>query len=150
MTIDEVIAKMYAAMSFERGARPDWDAQRDVFAPHARLVRIRDGQAFDFDPESFRRDYESMIESGALTSLFEHEISREERVIGNIGHVLSTYELRTARDGDLISRAIKSIQLFQNDGIWRISAMLWQRLAASTERQQVARSASLRSRVSET
>ena len=78
MSLDDVIRKMYASMSFERGERPDWQAQREVFAPAARLVRVRDDGVFTFDPESFRADYESMIRSGDLQSFFEREIWRDE------------------------------------------------------------------------
>lgn len=131
MTIDEVITKMYASMSFGGDSRPDWQAQSEVFAPDARLVRLRDGAVFAFDPQSFRRDYEAMIDSGVLTSLFERELSRELRVNGDIAHALSVYEIRTAPDGDLISRAVKSIQLFQKDRRWWISAMIWQRTVSS-------------------
>lgn len=129
MTLDEVIAKMYASMSFEPGGRPDWDAQREVFAPGARLVRVRDDGVFEFDPASFREDYERMIAAGSLSSFFERELWREENVYGDVAHVLSAYEIRTSRDGELVSRAIKSIQLFAKNGRWWISAMIWRRVA---------------------
>jgi len=128
MTADDVVTKMYAAMSFAAGGEPDWQAQREVFAPRARLVRMRDDAVFEFDPESFRQDYERMIRSGEIERLYEHELSRDTKVWGNMAHVLSTYELRSAAGGEFISRAIKSIQLFERDGRWWISAMIWRRV----------------------
>lgn len=127
MSVADVVAKMYASMGFERGGRPDWQAQREVFAPHARLVRVGDGVVYEFDPESFRKDLEAMIDSGTLTSLFEREVEHDANVYGDIAHVLTTYEIRTSARGDLLSRAVKSIQLFRRDGRWWISAMIWQR-----------------------
>ena len=127
MTLDEVITTMYASMSFDAGKQPDWRAQSEVFAKDARLVRVNDDGVFEFDPQSFRANYEEMIRSGALKSLYERELWRDARVYGEIAHVLSAYELKTSRDSELISRAIKSIQLFQKDGRWWISAMLWRR-----------------------
>ena len=132
MTLDEVITTMYASMSFEPGGEPDWAAQREVFAPAARLVRVRDEGVFEFDADSFRADLHQMIESGALPSFFERELWREEQVYDDIAHVLSGYEMRSSRDGAPICRAIKSIQLFRRDGRWRISAMIWRRENAST------------------
>ncbi|HJW94390.1 MAG TPA: hypothetical protein VJ901_12305 [Thermoanaerobaculia bacterium] len=123
----DVITRMYESMSFERGAQPDWQTQSDVFALNARLVRVRDDGVFEFDPVTFRDDYQRMIDSGALESLYERELWREEQVYGELAHVLSAYELRTSRDGELIGRAIKSIQLFQKDSRWWISAMIWRR-----------------------
>ena len=127
MTLDDVISKMYASMSFERGGQPDWQAQSDVFAPHARLVRVNDDGVFEFDPAGFRENLQEMISSGGLESFFEREIHRDAKVYGDIAHVLSEYEIRTARDGEIVSRAIKSIQLFEKDGRWWISAMIWRR-----------------------
>ena len=128
MTADDAVTRMYAAMSFERGAEPDWDAQAEVFAPGARLVRVRDDGVFEFDPQSFRVDYERMIRSGEIPSLYEHELTRDTQVYGNMAHVLSAYELRTSREGEFISRAIKSIQLYEKGGRWWISAMIWRRV----------------------
>ncbi|HSP33008.1 MAG TPA: hypothetical protein VLU46_01680 [Thermoanaerobaculia bacterium] len=129
MDLDEVILNMYASMSFDRGGEPDWKAQNEVFEPHARLVRVRDDGVYEFDPRTFREDFEDMIRSGVLPSLFEREVSREARVFGDIAHVLSAYEIRTSRDGELVSRAIKSIQLYATRGRWWISAMLWRRVS---------------------
>ncbi len=127
MSLDAVIDRMYASMSFEAGEAPDWDAQAEVFAPSARLVRVNDDGVFEFDPRSFRANFEEMITSGALPSFWESELWRDVDQYGDFAHVLSAYEMRASRDGPLVARAIKSIQLFRKDGRWWISAMLWRR-----------------------
>lgn len=127
MTLDEVIAAMYASFSFEEGSLPNWGRQREIFAPGARLVRVNDDGVFEFDPESFRKNLEAMIESGALASFWECEVWREVQEFGDIAHVLSEYETRQTRDGAPLYRAVKSIQLFRRDGRWWISAMIWRR-----------------------
>jgi len=127
MSVDRTIRDMYASMSFERGERPDWQRQSELFAPNARLVRVNDGGIFEFDPRTFRADFEQMIDSGALPSFWEGELWRETAQYGDIAHVLSAYEMRTSRAGEVVSRAVKSIQLFHRDGRWWISAMLWRR-----------------------
>ena len=129
MTADDAVTKMYAAMSFEPGGEPNWQGQCEVFAEGARLVRVRDDAVFEFDRQSFREDYDRMIRSGEIRSLYEHELSRDMQVYGNMAHALSVYELRTSRDGAFISRAIKSIQLFEKGGKWWISAMIWRRVS---------------------
>lgn len=127
MTADRVVDAMYASMSFERGERPDWQQQAAVFAEDARLVRVNDDGVFEFNPATFRANLEAMIESGALPSFWEGELWRETFAFGDVAQVLSAYEMRTSRGGDLIARAVKSIQLYRKDGHWRISAMLWRR-----------------------
>jgi hypothetical protein len=127
MTLDDVIAAMYASFSFEEGAQPDWKLQAEIFAPAARLVRVNDDGVFEFDPASFRKNLQSMIDSGAMTSFWEGEVSRDVQDFGDIAHVLSEYETRQTRDSAPLYRAIKSIQLFRRDGRWWISAMIWRR-----------------------
>lgn len=128
-SLDDVIASMYASMCFEEGEQPDWDAHARLFAPNARLVRVNDAGVFEFDPRTFCADLERMIEAGVVRSFWEGEISRETRLFGEVAHVLSHYEIRQTRNGERLDLAVKSIQLFCQDGRWRISAMLWRRPA---------------------
>lgn len=127
MNADSIVDAMYASMSFERGERPDWQLQSEVFAGSARLVRVNDDGVFEFDPGSFRRNFEAMIDSGSMPSFWEGEIWRQTFELGDVAQVLSAYEMRTCRGGQLIARAVKSIQLYRSEGTWRISAMLWRR-----------------------
>jgi hypothetical protein len=127
MTVDSVVDAMYAAMSFELGERPDWQRQTAVFADNARLVRVNDEGVFEFDPRTFRENLEAMIDSGALPSFWEGELWRQTFELGDIAQVLSAYEMRTSRAGELIARAVKSIQLYRSNEKWCISAMLWRR-----------------------
>jgi hypothetical protein len=125
--VDRIVDQMYASMSFEAGQRPDWELQANLFADDARLVRVNDEGVFEFNPRTFRKNYEAMIESGQLPSFRETELWRQTHEFGDMAHVLSGYEMRTSRDGECIALAVKSIQLFQENGTWRISAMLWRR-----------------------
>jgi hypothetical protein len=127
MTIDDVITAMYDSMCFERGERPDWERQAELFAPGARLVRVNDDGVFEFDPVTFREDLDGKISSGAIASFWEGELRRETKEFGGIAHVLSLYETRSSRDDPSGSRALKSIQLFKRSGRWWISAMIWRR-----------------------
>ena len=127
MSIDSVIAEMYGMVSFEPATRPDWTRQSALFVPDARLVRVNDDGVFEFTPKTFRENFESMIDSGVLPSFWEGEIWRETHQFANIAHVLSAYETRWTRAGGVINRGVNSIQLFERDGLWWISAMIWRR-----------------------
>src|ERR1043166_2554489 len=123
MTLDDVIREMYDMVCFEPGERPDWRRQDAIFAPGARLVRVTDDGVFEFDLASYQRNFEQMIDSGALPSFWEAEIWRETRQFGEVAHVLSAYETRHAREGTPVNRGVNSPQLFERDGRWWISAM---------------------------
>jgi hypothetical protein len=62
-----------------------------------------------------------------MTSCWESEIWRETRQFGEVAHVLSAYESRRSRDGEIRNRGVNSIQLFRRGDHWSISAMLWRR-----------------------
>ena len=127
MSIDSVIAEMYEMVSFEPGTRPNWTRQPEIFAPNARLVRVNDEGVFEFTSDTFRQNFESMIDSGVLPSFWEREIWRETHQFANVAQVLSAYETRRTRSGDVINRGVNSIQLFEREGDWWISAMIWRR-----------------------
>jgi hypothetical protein len=125
--LDAVITELYDSIGFEAGRRPDWSRQERIFAPDARLVRITDDGVFEFTLRTYRENIERMIDSGALPSFCESEIWRETRQVGEMAHVLSAYEARWTRNGPPFHRGVNSIQLFQRDGHWRVSALLWRR-----------------------
>jgi hypothetical protein len=125
--LDSIIAEMYDQVCFEPGQRPDWSRQKAIFAPGARMVRVNDAGVFEFDMESYRINFEEMISSGEMPSFWEGEIWRETRLFDDVAHVLSAYETRRTRKGELLNRGVNSIQLFRRDGRWWISAMIWRR-----------------------
>ncbi len=118
---------MYRSVCYELGGRPDWKLEDEIFASEARLVRINDDGIFEFDRQSYRQNFESMIASGELPSFWEGELWRETRLFGDMAHVLSGYETRRSRNGPVMNRGVNSIQLFRRDGRWWISAMIWRR-----------------------
>lgn len=125
--LDTVIAEMYASICFEPGERPDWSRQAEIYAPAARLVRINDDGVFEFDLDSYQVDFERMIDSGMMPSFWEGELWRETRQFDDMAHVLSAYETRRRRGGEVLNRGVNSIQLFRRNGHWWISAMVWRR-----------------------
>ena len=63
----------------------------------------------------------------AANPFYEIETARRIDVFGNMAHVWSHYEARTALDdAEPERRGINSIQLFRHpDDGWRIIAMIW-------------------------
>jgi len=125
--LDSIIAAMYESVCFEAGQRVDWKRQEQIFAPGARMVRVNDDGVFEFDMDSYRVNFESMIASGEMSSFWEGELWRETRQFDDVAHVLSAYETRRTRDGPMLNRGVNSIQLFRRNGRWWISAMIWRR-----------------------
>jgi hypothetical protein len=126
--IGAAIDEMYAMISGPAGSR-DWSRHANCFHPDARQIRTAigaDGRAtmtiMGLD------DYAANTTPFfAESPFYEVEIGRRVQLFGNIAHVWSAYEARTA-PGDTVPerRGINSIQLFKDpDRGWRILAMIW-------------------------
>ncbi len=56
---------------------------------------------------------------------YEREIARETDRFGHMAHLLSTYEVRRAKDEDPFMRGINSIQLFFDGDRWWVLTIYW-------------------------
>lgn len=126
--IGAVVDEMYAMISGPRGPR-DWSRQANCFHPDAHQIRTwvdADGRATfrNMALDDYARDTAPFF---AENDFFEIEIGRRIDVLGNIAHVWSAYEARTALDDAAPERrGVNSIQLFKDpDRGWRIMAMIW-------------------------
>jgi hypothetical protein len=126
--IGAVIDEMYAMISGPAGPR-DWSRQAHCFLPEARQVRtgvdengrpVMHGMSLD----DYARETTPFF---AANAFYEVETDRRIDLFGNIAHVWSGYEARTA-SGDVEPErcGINSIQLFRHpDHGWRIIHMIW-------------------------
>lgn len=126
--IGAVIDEMYAMISGPAGPR-DWSRQANSFLPEARQVRTFVDDAGRPAMLAMGLDeYSSNVTPFFDTNPFyEVEIDRRIDVFGNMAHVWSTYEARTAPYGASPERrGVNSIQLFRHaDRGWRIISMIW-------------------------
>jgi hypothetical protein len=126
--IGSVIDEMYVMISGPAGPR-DWSRQANCFTPDARQIRTWIDDAGRAQKLSMTlADYEANTTSFfAANAFYEIETARRIDVFGNIAHVWSNYEARSALgDVEPERRGINSIQLFRDpDHGWRIVAMIW-------------------------
>ena len=126
-TIDGVVRALYEVISGPAGAPRDWNRDRKLFYPGAKLAPTRPkpdgGGIVDFfDLEGYIASRTPMFEKD---SFFEKELARREFVFGNIAHVLSSYELSRAPGEKPFLRGVNSIQLFHDGERWWILGMSW-------------------------
>ena len=126
--IGAAVDEMYATISGPAGPR-DWSRQANAFHPDARQFRTWVG---DDGKPAFKAmglaDYAAdTTPFFAANPFYEVEIGRRIDLFGNIAHVWSAYEARTALDDARPERrGINSIQLFRDaERGWRIIAMIW-------------------------
>lgn len=136
-SIDAIIKAAYDGISGPAGKARDWERQRSLFLPGARLIPtamaagVNDGR---LAPQFLSHDdYVARVgpyfqENG----FYEKEIARRTEQVGQIAHVWSTYESRHhPNDPEPFMRGINSIQLFHDGTRWWIVNIFWQHETAA-------------------
>jgi hypothetical protein len=148
-TIDSIITAAYDGISGPVGKKRDWDRERSLYVPGARLIptamkagtedvdlatgRVRPNGGLApnlLDIEGFIARVEPFFEESGF---YEKEIARRTEQFGQIAHVWSTYESRHNEDDpEPFMRGINSVQLFNDGKRWWIVSIYWQQENPST------------------
>jgi hypothetical protein len=130
-TIDAIIAAAYDSISGPAGKKRDWDRERSLFVPGARLIPTAKKAGEDdvdapqvLDVDAYIARVQPYFQKNGF---FEREIARRTEQFGNIAHVWSTYESRhKAGDPEPFMRGVNSIQLSYDGSRWWIVTIYWQ------------------------
>jgi hypothetical protein len=125
-SIHELLKQLYAVISFEEGAEPDWGGLTALFSEHARITRVTPEGTDYMDPSSFLAMTRNMVDLGAYTSFYEVEVARQVARFGDIAQVWSVYETRRNKSArEALGRGVNSIQLVRERDAWRVLGLLW-------------------------
>ena len=137
-SIDAIVAAAYDSISGPAGEKRNWDRERSLYYPGARLIPTTKPVTSDewqvtsenkiapqiLDIEGFIARVEPFFKENGF---YEKEIARRIEQFGRIAHVWSTYESRhNADDPEPFMRGINSIQLFHDGSRWWIVTIYWQ------------------------
>jgi hypothetical protein len=137
-SIDAIVTAAYDSISGPAGEKRNWDRERSLYYPGARLIPTArpvtsdEGQVTSenkiapqiLDIEGFIARVEPFFKENGF---YEKEIARRTEQFGQIAHVWSTYESRhNADDPEPFMRGINSIQLFHDGSRWWIVTIYWQ------------------------
>ncbi len=131
-SIDAIIAAAYDVISAPAGKKRDWDRERSLFFPGARLIPTAtvagrndvDLAPLILDVEGYIARVEPLFEKEGF---YEKEVARRVEQFGRIAQVWSTYESRhDPSDAEPFMRGINSIQLFNDGSRWWILSIYWQ------------------------
>jgi hypothetical protein len=134
VSIDTIITAAYDVISGAAGEERDWDRERALFLPGARLIPTAltagdSSHGSDLSPQML--DVEGYIARVRPyfenSGFYEKEIARRTEQFGRIAHVWSTYESRHHPDDpEPFMRGVNSIQLFNDGKRWWIVTIYWQ------------------------
>jgi hypothetical protein len=144
-SIDAIITASYDGISGPAGKKRDWDRERSLFLPGARLIpTAMEAGGEDVDPSAALRtslaphilDVEGFIARAEAffqnRGFYEKEVARKTEQFGQIAHAWSTYESRhDENDPEPFMRGINSIQLFYDGKRWWIVNIYWQHESAA-------------------
>ena len=131
-SIDAIIRATYEVISGPAEKKRDWNRERSLFYPSARLIptaSVPGRNDVDLEPqildiESYIARVEPLLERAAF---YEKEIARRIEQFGRIAQVWSTYESRhDPNDPAPFMRGINSFQLFNDGKRWWILSIYWQ------------------------
>ena len=130
-SVDAIITAMYAVISGPKGPR-DWDRERHLFHPDARMLRgMPEGSAPEPGPTpglrlmSVRDFTERHAPRFLEEDFYEIETGREEFRFGRWVHAVSGYWSSRTPEGPPFARGINSIQLWFDAGRWWVMSVLW-------------------------
>jgi hypothetical protein len=132
VSIDAIIKASYSTISGPAGRKRNWDRQRALFLPGARLIptAVKPGEnesdlAPQFlDVETYIARVEPLFRDKGF---YETEVSRRTEEFGQIAQVWSTYESRYRPDDpEAFMRGVNSFQLFHDGTRWWIVNIYWQ------------------------
>jgi len=135
-SIDALITAAYDVISGPAAARRDWERERSLFFPGARLIPTATVPGRnDVDLAPLILDVDGYIERVepifAKAGFYETELARRTEQFGRIAHVWSTYESRYSKDDPKpFMRGINSFQLFNDGTRWWIVNIYWQHESA--------------------
>jgi hypothetical protein len=129
-SIDAIITAAYDLISGPAGQKRDWDRERALYFPSARLIpTAKAGENDALAPQILDLDgFIARVEPYfATTGFYEKEIARRTEQFGCMAQAWSTYESRhDPSDPEPFMRGINSIQLFHDGNRWWIVNIYWQ------------------------
>ena len=137
-SIDAIIAAAYDVISGPAGQKRDWNRERSLFYPGARIMptaSVPGRNDVDLEPQMLDVEkYIARAEPLLQQGFYEAEIARRTEQFGRIAHVGSTYESRhSSHDPEQLMRGINSFQLFNDGKRWWILSIYWQHESADHE-----------------
>src|SRR5688572_15233672 len=121
-TIDAIMRAVYEVISGPAGQKRDWNRMRSLFTSNARLMPLARTGLRSGSVEDYIATSGPMLEQRGF---FERELARRVEQYGDIAHVFSTYDARSAADGPVIMRGINSFQLVRHGGRWWVVSIMW-------------------------
>jgi hypothetical protein len=124
---EQVVRDLYAAVSFEPGAKADWDHVREFFLPEAVFAVRRTATSMDvMNVDAFIAWFVADVERMHMVERgFEETVLKVQTTIfGDMGHAFVVYRARLMTPSDQRGQyGLDSFGLVRMDGRWWIASL---------------------------
>jgi hypothetical protein len=128
-SIEAIVHALYDVISGEAGEVRDWDRMHSLFIPGARLIPTG-GNSTTGRRHTVQTVDDWIAGVGGFfeqSGFFERELHRAVEQYGNIAHVFSTYDSKSApSDPEPFARGINSFQLWNDGTRWWVVTIFWE------------------------
>ena len=124
--LKDIPAKIYSAISFDKGCRPDFELLESSFIELGVFINNKGESPVIKSVPDYVAMIETNIENGNIVSIKESEICNNIQVFGNVAQVSSEYELIfEGKNGTQTRYGVNLFQLINNNGNWLVTSMCW-------------------------
>ncbi len=123
--VNVTIAKLFKAISFEKGTSPSIHKIKDLFVNGGMLINFNEEHPQTFTVEAFIEHFIKLFEDKIVEGLEDREVHHKTKVYDRIAHRYSFYEARVTPAEDPFAVGVNSIQLVKESADWKISSMIW-------------------------
>jgi len=124
------IESLYESFDFDRGAEPDWESMRALFAEGATFVApfAQGDVPRAVGEEAFLDDFRTWVQSEEMqsTGLHEHVLQTRVETFGVIAHAWVSFEGLLPETGEQRSVGVDSLQLVLAPEGWRLASFTTQ------------------------
>ena len=126
-SIGSIIDALYEVISGEKGEERDWDRERNLFHPEARLIVVKKEdnhlETKIMTSDEFIQYAKPFIDGAGF---YEYEIARKVEEFGHVVHVWSTFESKSSKEDEKPhTKGINSIQLLNDQKRWWVMNIYW-------------------------
>jgi len=127
---EALVRALYETVTRKPGEPFDWQRDRSLFLPTARLIpntEQTDGSFRVLSLDEFIAwvDEHTTVGGPEDKGFQEEEIATRIERFGDIAHAFSTYQKHFYGSGEILGRSINSIQMVRHDGRWWVTQIVW-------------------------
>lgn len=121
-----ITKEVYESISFEKGSLPHYDNLISNFIGQGLFINNKGETPMIKSINDYVTFIKNNVDAGNILSLRESEIDVSISLFGNVGNIVSKYQLDfETSSGSFTKFGVNLFQIIKQDSKWKISSMCW-------------------------